>query len=73
MQFREDDCRLCTRHGPAVMGILRQVVLNMMRTVQQNCSSDGSIGLLRNKIGRPLDSDHCPDRDFTFALEKGYN
>ena len=49
---REDDCRLRTGHGPAVMGILRRAALNMVRTVQQNPGPDVSIGLLRNKIGR---------------------
>ncbi len=50
--FREDDCRLRTGHGPAVMGILRRAALNMVRTVQQNFSTDVSIGLLRDQIGR---------------------
>ena len=50
VQFREDDCRLCTGHGLAVMGILRRAALNMVRTVQQNFSADVSIGLLRNRI-----------------------
>ena len=49
---REDDCRLRTGHGPAVMGFLRRAALNMVRTVQQNPGPDVSIGLLRNKIGR---------------------
>ena len=52
MQFREDDCRLRTGHGPAVMGILRRAALNMVRTVQQNCSADVSISLLRDRMGR---------------------
>ena len=52
MQFREDDGRLRRGHGPAVMGILRRAALNMVRTVQQNFSTDVSIGLLRDKIGR---------------------
>ena len=52
VQFREDDCRLRTGHGPAVMGILRRAALNMVRTVQQNFSADVSMGLLRDRIGR---------------------
>ena len=52
VQFREDDCRLRRGHGPAVMGILRRAALNMVRTVQQNFSTDVSIGLLRDRIGR---------------------
>ena len=52
VQFREDDCRLRRGHAPAVMGILRRAALNMVRTVQQNCRPDLSIGLLRDKIGR---------------------
>ncbi len=51
VQFREDDCRLHRGHGPAVMGILRRAALNMVRTVQQNCCADVSIGLLRIRIG----------------------
>jgi predicted transposase YbfD/YdcC len=52
IQFREDDCRLRTGHGPAVMGIFRRAALNRVRTVQQNLSADVSIGLLRDRIGR---------------------
>ena len=52
VQFREDDGRLRRGHGPVVMGILRRTALNMVRTVQQNCSADVSIGLLRDRIGR---------------------
>ncbi len=52
MQFREDDCRLRTGHGLAVMDILRRTALNMVRTVQQHFSADVSIGLLRDRIGR---------------------
>ena len=52
MQFREDNCRLRTGHGLAMMGIFRRVALNMVRTVQQYFSTDVSIGLLRDKIGR---------------------
>ena len=52
LQFREDDCRMRTGHAPAVMGILRRAVLNMLRTLQQNFSKDVSIGLLRDRIGR---------------------
>ena len=39
-------------HELAVMGILRRVVLNMVRTVQQNFRQDVSIVLLRDRIGR---------------------
>ena len=51
VKFREDD--YCLRRGsaPAVQGILRWTVLNMVRTLQQNFRPDLSIGLLRNKIG----------------------
>ena len=52
VQFREDDCRLRTGHGPAVMGIFRRAALNRVRTVQQNISPNVSIGLLRDRIGR---------------------
>ena len=51
-QFREDDCRLHTGHGPAVMGILHRAALNMVPTMQQNCSVDVSIGLMWDRIGR---------------------
>ena len=52
VEFREDDCRLRRGHAPAVMGILRRAVLNIVRTLQQNSGPDLSIGLLRDKIGR---------------------
>lgn len=52
VQFRKDDGRLRRGYGPAVMGILRRVALNMVRTVQQNMSTDVSIGLLHDRIGR---------------------
>ena len=52
VQFREDDCRLRTGNGPAVMGIFRRAALNMVRTVQQNLGTHVSIGLLRDRIGR---------------------
>jgi len=51
MQFREDDGRMRTGHAPAVMGILRRAALNRLRTLQQHCSKDVSIGLLRDRIG----------------------
>ncbi len=44
VQFRENNCRLRRGHAPAVMGILRRVALNMVRTVQQNFRPDLSIG-----------------------------
>ena len=49
--FPEDDCRLRRGHAPAVMDILRQTALNIVRTVQQHFRPDLSIGLLRDKIG----------------------
>ena len=49
---REDDCRLRTGHGSAVMGILRRAALNRVHTIQQNSGVDVSIGLLRDRIGR---------------------
>ncbi len=52
VQFREDDCRLRSGNGPAVMGILHRTALNMLRTVQLKLSADASIGLLRDRIGR---------------------
>ena len=52
VQFQEDDCRLRRGHAPAVMGILRRAILNMVRTLQQHSGPDLSIGLLRDKIGR---------------------
>ena len=52
VQFREDDCRLRTGNGPAVMGIFRRAALNRVRTVQQNLGTHVSIGLLRDRIGR---------------------
>ena len=52
VQFREDDCRLRTGRGPAVMGIFRRAALNRVRTVQQNLGTHVSIGLLRDRIGR---------------------
>ena len=52
VQFQEDDCRLRTGHGPAVMGIFRRAALNRVRTVQQNLGTHVSIGLLRDRIGR---------------------
>ena len=52
VQFREDDCRLHTGNGPAVMGIFRRAALNRVRTVQQNLGTHVSIGLLRDRIGR---------------------
>ena len=52
VEFREDDGRLRRGHAPAVMGILRRAVLNMVHTLQQNFRLDLSIGLLRDKIGR---------------------
>ena len=51
VQFREDDCRLRTGRGPAVMGIFQRAALNMVRTVQQNIGPNVSIGLLRDRIG----------------------
>ena len=68
VQFREDDCRIRTGHGPAVMGILRRAALNMVRTGQQNLDSFVSIGLLRDRIGRQPWSPACPEHDFAFAL-----
>ena len=50
--FREDDGRIRTGNAPAVMGILRRAALNMVHTVQQQFRSYGSIGLLRERIGR---------------------
>lgn len=38
-------------NAPAVMGSLCQAVLNMARTLQQDSSSDVSIGLLRDRFG----------------------
>ena len=52
VQFREDDGRLRTGRGPAVMGIFRRAALNVVRTVQQNVGPNVSIGLLRDRIGR---------------------
>ena len=52
MQFREDDCRMRTGHAPAVMGVLRRAVLNMLSTIQRKLKTDVSIGLLRDRIGR---------------------
>ena len=52
MQFREDDCCMRTGNAPAVMGILRRTVLNMIRTMQRKLETDVSIGLLRDRIGR---------------------
>ena len=52
VQFREDDCRLRTGRGPAVMGIFRRAALNRVRTVQQNLGTHVSIRLLRDRIGR---------------------
>ena len=51
VQFREDDGCLREGHAPAVMGIPGRSALNMVRTVQQNCRPDWSIGLLQDKIG----------------------
>ena len=57
VQFREDNCRLHTGHGPAVVRTLPRAALNMVRTAQQYCSTDVSISLLRDRIERhPLDS-----------------
>ncbi len=53
VQFREDDCRMRTGNAPAVMGILRRTALNMIRTIQRKLETDVSIGLLRDRIGRP--------------------
>ena len=52
VQFREDDCRMRTGNAPAVMAILRRAALNMVKTFQQQCEPDVSIGLLRDRIGR---------------------
>ena len=52
MQFREDDCCMRTGNAPAVVGILRRTVLNMIRTMQRKLETDVSIGLLRDRIGR---------------------
>ena len=41
-------------HAPAVMGVLHLAALNMVRTLQPNFSPDVSIGLLRDRIRRPL-------------------
>ena len=70
MQFREDDCRMRTGNAPAVMGILRRTVLNMIRTMQRKLETDVSIGLLRDRIERHPGSwpPHCPKSDFVFAL-----
>ena len=57
----QDACHLRRRHTPAVMGILRRVTLNMMRTVRQNSGPDRTpsvdLGL------RP-----APVHDLAFAL-----
>ena len=42
---------MCTGNAPAVMGILRRIALNMMRTIQWKLETDVSIGLLRDRIG----------------------
>ena len=52
LQFQEDDCRRRRNHVLAVMGILRQAALNMVRTLQQNFIPDVSIVLLRDRSGR---------------------
>lgn len=52
VQFREDACRIRTGHAPAVMSVLRRTALNMLCTIQQKLETDGSIGLLRDRIGR---------------------
>ena len=54
LQYREGDCRMRTRNGPTVMGILRQTTLNMVRSVQPNFEPDVSISLLRDRIGCQL-------------------
>lgn len=51
VQCKEDDYRLRRGYSPDVMGILRQVALNRVRTMQQNSGPDVSMGLLRNRIG----------------------
>lgn len=52
IQCREDNGCLRMGYGPAVMGILRRAALNIVCTVQQNCSTDVSISLLCDQIGR---------------------
>ena len=39
-------------NAPAVMGILHRAALNKVRTMQRHLETDGSIGLLRDRIGR---------------------
>ena len=75
VQFREDDCRIRKEHAPAVMGILRRTVLNMVRMIQGNLGTAESIGLLRDRIGhRPwIWPPPCPERDFAFALSQSLN
>lgn len=51
MRFREDGGCMRNGNAPAVMGSLCQAVLNMARTLQQDSSSDVSIGLLRDRFG----------------------
>ena len=51
MHFHEDDCRMSTGNVPAVMDILRQTTLNLVRTIQRKLETNVSIGLLRDRMG----------------------
>ena len=41
-----------TGHAPAIMAILRQAALNMVRTIQRKLETDVSIWLLHDRFGR---------------------
>ncbi|MXZ42114.1 MAG: hypothetical protein F4Z18_10115 [Caldilineaceae bacterium SB0666_bin_21] len=49
---QEDNGRMRKGNAPAVMGILHRAALNKVRRMQRRLETDGSIGLLCDRIGR---------------------